>query len=77
MKMQNCKDVSKDFIMAFYEQEKEWIMEEGIEEERSYVEDMRVLLDDWIKEDAWDWRKQVKEYKGNEGLLMKKCSKLK
>lgn len=71
-KMVNCKDVSEDFIKYYYDGAKEIVLDDGIDDfdGEPDVEDMRALVDEWVREELWDWRKEVKEYKGHEGLLM-------
>lgn len=71
-KMVNCKDVSEDFIKYYYESLKEIVLDDGIQifDSEPDVEDMRELVDEWVREELWDWRKEVKEYKGHEDLLM-------
>lgn len=58
----NCKDVSMEFIENYYIQEKEFF--EGNEIEYEEV-DMGQLVDEYVREELWDWRKEVKEYVGN------------
>lgn len=71
-KMVNCKDVSEDFIKYYYESLKEIVLDDGIQifDSEPDVVNMRELVDEWIREELWDWRKEVKEYKGHDGLLM-------
>ena len=71
-KMVNCKDVSEDFIKYYYESLKEIVLDDGIQifDSEPDVEDMRKLVDEWVREELWDWRKEVKEYKGHDDLLM-------
>lgn len=71
-KMTNCKDVSEDFIKYYYESLKEIVLDDGIQifDSEPDVEDMRELVDEWVREELWDWRKEVKEYKGHDDLLM-------
>ena len=71
-RMVNCKDVSEDFIKYYYESVKEIALDDGIDglDGEPDVVDMRELVDEWIREELWDWRKEVKEYKGHDGLLV-------
>ena len=65
----NCKNVSAAFLKDFLQFEKEQIWEQLSGDGLMYMEiDMRQELDDAIKDDAWNWRNQVKEYVGNEEL---------
>lgn len=71
MKMENCNNVSADFIVEVYKSEKELILDDGIDFDREpYVINMEEYVDEWIREGLWDWRKEVKEYKGCLDLLM-------
>lgn len=71
VRMENCKNVSKEFIVEVYKSEKELILDDGIDFDReSYVINMEEYVDEWIREGLWDWRKEVKEYKGCLDLLM-------
>ena len=67
-RMVNCKDVSEDFIKYYYESVKEIALDDGIDD--LDVIDMRELVDEWVREELWDWRREVKEYKGHDDLLM-------
>lgn len=58
----NCKDVSMEFIENYYIQEKDFF--EGNEIEYEEV-DMGQLVDEYVREGLWDWKKEVKEYVGN------------
>lgn len=70
-RMVNCKDVSEDFIKYYYEGVKEIALDDGIDDfdGEPDVVDMRELVDEWVREELWDWRKEVKEYKGHDNLL--------
>lgn len=59
----NCKDVSMEFIENYYAQQT--LFFEGNEIEYVEVVDMGQLLDEYVREGLWDWKKEVKEYVGN------------
>lgn len=57
----NCKNVSEAFLLECIIWDIVFILEEGLEEDHEKETDMEELLDDWIKEGLWDWKKEVKE----------------
>lgn len=72
IRMVNCKDVSEDFIKYYYESVKEIALDGDIYDFDGKLDgvDMRELVDEWVREELWDQRKEVKEYKGHDDLLM-------
>ena len=57
----NCSKVSEEFLKHCLIWDIVFILEEGYEECQEEVSDAEELLDDWIKEGLWDWKKEVKE----------------
>jgi Xaa-Pro aminopeptidase len=65
--------IELDFVpVSYYESLKEIVLDDGIQifDSEPDVEDMRELVDEWVREELWDWPKEVKEYKGHDDLLM-------
>ena len=58
----NCSKVSEEFLRHCLVWDIAFILEDGYEE---YKEEVRLnaeeLLEEWIREGLWDWKKEVKE----------------
>jgi hypothetical protein len=67
----NCKNVSEDFLKYFFDLKFDWFAESGyvIETDDFFYHDIDMWeeLVSWIEEGDWDWKKEVKSFKGNEG----------
>lgn len=58
----NCSKVSEAFLKECLTSEITFILEDGYDEtEDSTTIDAEELLDEWIREGLWDWKKEVKE----------------
>lgn len=63
----NCKDVSEAFLKDMFDTYREFIGEQGYDEINYEEIDVREMLEWAIRDGAWDWRKEVREYAGHEG----------
>ena len=59
----NCSKVSEAFLKECLTSDITFILEDGYDETDDSFEtiDAEELLDEWIKEGSWDWKKEVKE----------------
>lgn len=58
----NCSKVSEAFLRECFTSDIDFILEDGYDEtEDSMTIDAEELLDEWIREGLWDWKKEVKE----------------
>ncbi len=58
----NCSKVSEAFLRECFTSDIDFILEDGYDEtEDSMIIDAEELLDEWIREGSWDWKKEVKE----------------
>lgn len=65
----NCKGISEAFLEEMLECYREVLAEDGYDVIEEVEEiDLNELLDQQIKDGVWDWRKEVKEYIGHEGI---------
>lgn len=62
----NCSKVSEEFLRYCLISDIAFILEDGYEE---FQEEIRLnaeeLLEEWIREGIWDWKKEVKERNGH------------
>ena len=62
----NCSKVSEEFLKECLASDIAFILEDGYDEmETSTTIDAEELLDEWIRENLWDWREEVKERVGH------------
>lgn len=62
----NCSKVSEAFLKECFASDIAFILEDGYDEmETSTTIDAEELLDEWIRENLWDWREEVKERVGH------------
>ena len=58
----NCSKVSEEFLKYCFICDISFILDDGYEERGEFdVIDMEELVDEWIREGMWDWKKEVKE----------------
>ena len=59
----NCSKVSEEFLKECLASDIAFILEDGYDEtDDSFMTiDAEELLDEWIREGSWDWKKEVKE----------------
>lgn len=58
----NCSKVSEEFLRECFIWNIAFILEDGYEEYSGETEtNVEELLDEWIGEGMWDWKKEVKE----------------
>jgi len=62
----NCSKVSEAFLKECFASNIAFILEDGYDEmETSTTIDAEELLDEWIRENLWDWKEEVKERVGH------------
>lgn len=62
----NCSKVSEAFLKECFVSNIAFILEDGYDEmETSTTIDAEELLDEWIRENLWDWKEEVKERVGH------------
>lgn len=63
----NCSKVSEAFLRECFTSDIDFIFEDGYDETDDSFEtiDAEELLDEWIREGLWDWKKEVKERIGH------------
>lgn len=63
----NCSKVSEEFLKECLASDIAFVFEDGYDDtDDSYMTiDAEELLDEWIREDMWDWRKEIKERVGH------------
>ena len=62
----NCSKVSEAFLRECFTSDITFIFEDGYDENDSFETiDAEELLDEWIREGLWDWKKEVKERIGH------------
>ena len=62
----DCSKVSEAFLKECFASDIAFILEDGYDEmETSTTIDAEELLDEWIRENLWDWREEVKERVGH------------
>ena len=63
----NCSKVSEAFLKECLASDIAFILEDGYDEETetSTTIDAEELLDEWIRENLWDWKEEVKERVGH------------
>ena len=57
----NCSKVSEEFLRHCLIWDIAFILEDGYEECQEEILDAEELLEEWIREGLWDWKKEVKE----------------
>lgn len=58
----NCSKVSEAFLKECIASDIAFILEDGYDETDPFMTvDAEELLDEWIREGLWDWKKEVKE----------------
>lgn len=58
----NCSKVSEAFLKECIVSDIAFILDDGYDETNSFMTiDVEELLDEWIREGLWDWKKEVKE----------------
>ena len=59
----NCSKVSEAFLRECFTSDIDFILEDGYDRIDDSFEtiDAEELLDEWIREGLWDWKKEVKE----------------
>lgn len=58
----NCSKVSEEFLKQCLIWDIAFILEDGYEEyQEERRENAEELLEEWIREGGWDWKKEVKE----------------
>ena len=58
----NCSKVSEAFLRECFTSDIDFILEDGYDETEDFMTiDAEELLDEWIREGMWDWKKEVKE----------------
>ena len=63
----NCSKVSEEFLKECLASNIAFVFEDGYDDEIDSFEtvDAEELLDEWIRENLWDWKKEVKERVGH------------
>lgn len=62
----NCSKVSEAFLKECIVSDIAFILDDGYDETDSFMTiDAEELLDEWIREGLWDWKKEVKERVGH------------
>lgn len=66
----NCSKVSEAFLRECFTSDIAFILEDGYDETDDSFEiiDAEELLDEWIREGSWDWKKEVKERNSHEEI---------
>ena len=59
----NCSKVSEAFLRECFTSDIDFILEDGYDRIDDSFEtiDAEELLDEWIREGMWDWKKEIKE----------------